>query len=312
MEKAARSSINIDRMHYLIDIAFTSKHNRNMNRMDTARRTQVVRCLVEGCSINSTVRMTGAAKHTVLKLLVELGAACTDFLDEVMQNLPCERIQVDEIWQFVGCKQKNVTAKKIERDGICGDVWTWTAIDADTKLIPCYMLGQRDPIAARDFMEDLAGRLSNRVQLTTDGLKAYLSAVKSAFGNDIDFAQLVKVYGLDPQAEKRYSPAICTSCETHTITGTPDPQHISTSYIERHNLTVRMSNRRFTRLTNGFSKKLENHAAQIAIFMVVYNFHRKHMTLKTTPAVKAEIADHIWSIEEIVGLLEKREMEIAA
>ena len=256
--------------------------------------------------------MTGAAKHTVLKLLVELGAACTDFLDEVMQNLPCERIQVDEIWQFVGCKQKNVTAKKIERDGICGDVWTWTAIDADTKLIPCYMLGQRDPIAARDFMEDLAGRLSNRVQLTTDGLKAYLSAVKSAFGNDIDFAQLVKVYGLDPQAEKRYSPAICTSCETHTITGTPDPQHISTSYIECHNLTVRMSNRRFTRLTNGFSKKLENHAAQIAIFMVVYNFHRKHMTLKTTPAVKAEIADHIWSIEEIVGLLEKREMEIAA
>ena len=280
--------------------------------MDTARRTQVVRCLVEGCSINSTVRMTGAAKHTVLKLVVELGAVCAEFLDETMRNLPCERIQVDEIWQFVGCKQKNVTTKKIERDGVCGDVWTWTAIDADTKLIPCWMLGQRDPIAARDFMEDLAGRLANRVQLTTDGLKAYLTAVDKAFAGEIDYAMLVKVYGLDPQAEKRYSPAICTSCESKAITGNPDPQHISTSYIERHNLTVRMSNRRFTRLTNGFSKKLENHAAQIAIFMVVYNFHRKHMTLKTTPAVKAGIADHIWSIEEIVGLLEKREMGIAA
>jgi IS1 family transposase len=256
--------------------------------------------------------MTGAAKHTVLKLVVELGAVCAEFLDETMRNLPCERIQVDEIWQFVGCKQKNVTTKKIERDGVCGDVWTWTAIDADTKLIPCWMLGQRDPIAARDFMEDLAGRLANRVQLTTDGLKAYLTAVDKAFAGEIDYAMLVKVYGLDPQAEKRYSPAICTSCESKAITGNPDPQHISTSYIERHNLTVRMSNRRFTRLTNGFSKKLENHAAQIAIFMVVYNFHRKHMTLKTTPAVKAGIADHIWSIEEIVGLLEKREMGIAA
>jgi IS1 family transposase len=257
--------------------------------------------------------MTGVAKHTVLKLLVELGEACSDFLNETMQNLSCKRIQVDEIWQFVGCKQKNVTTKKIERDGICGDVWTWTAIDADTKLIPCWMIGQRDPIAARDFMVDLAGRLANRVQLTTDGLKLYATAVDKAFGEEIDYAMLVKIYGeIDADGNRRYSPAACIGCERHAIVGDPDPDHISTSYIERHNLTVRMANRRFTRLTNGFSKKIENHAAQIAIFMIVYNFCRKHMTLKTTPAVKAGIADHIWSIEEIIGLLEKREKAVAA
>lgn len=284
-----------------------------MNRMDTARRAQVIRCLIEGCSINSTVRMTGAAKHTVLRLLVELGAACSAFLNETMVNLHCERIQVDEIWQFVGCKQKNVTAKKLERDGICGDVWTWTAIDADTKLIPCWMIGQRDPIAARDFMLDLAGRLANRVQLTSDGLKLYRQAVKVAFGQDIDYAQLIKVYGeIDTEGQRRYSPATCIGCEIATVVGDPDPDHISTSYIERHNLTVRMSNRRFTRLTNGFSKKVENHEAQIAIFMVVYNFQRKHLTLGTTPAVAVGIADHIWSIEEVIGLLEKRERAVAA
>jgi len=257
--------------------------------------------------------MTGAAKHTVLRLLVELGAACSAFLNETMVNLHCERIQVDEIWQFVGCKQKNVTAKKLERDGICGDVWTWTAIDADTKLIPCWMIGQRDPIAARDFMLDLAGRLANRVQLTSDGLKLYRQAVKVAFGQDIDYAQLIKVYGeIDTEGQRRYSPATCIGCEIATVVGDPDPDHISTSYIERHNLTVRMSNRRFTRLTNGFSKKVENHEAQIAIFMVVYNFQRKHLTLGTTPAVAVGIADHIWSIEEVIGLLEKRERAVAA
>lgn len=283
-----------------------------MNRMDTKRRAQVVGCLIEGCSINSTVRMTGVAKHTVLKLLVELGAACSTFLNEAMRNLSCARIQVDEIWQFVGCKQKNVTVKRIEQDGICGDVWTWTAIDADTKLIPCWMLGMRDPSTARDFMEDLASRLSNRVQLTTDGLKCYLTAVDGAFGNNVDYAMLVKVYGNEPEAHKRYSPAVCISCERRTVTGNPDPDHISTSYIERQNLTMRMSMRRFTRLTNAFSKKVENHAAAIAIYMMTYNFHRKHMTLGTTPAIAAGIADHIWSIEEVIGLLEKREQAVAA
>jgi IS1 family transposase len=237
---------------------------------------------------------------------------CADFLNEAMVDLKCERIQVDEIWQFVGCKQKNATAEKVERDGICGDVWTWTAIDADTKLIPCWLIGQRDAMSAHDFMVDLAGRLTGRVQLTSDGLRFYRQAVKSAFGRDIDYAMLVKIYGeIDTEGQRRYSPATCIGCEVKNVVGDPDPDHISTSYIERHNLTVRMSNRRFTRLTNGFSKKVENHAAQIAIFMTVYNFQRKHMTLGTTPAVKAGIADHIWSIEEIIGLLESREQKAA-
>jgi IS1 family transposase len=283
-----------------------------MNRMDRKRRAQVVGCLIEGCSINSTVRMTGVAKHTVLKLLVELGAACGEYLDENMRNLPCERIQVDEIWQFVGAKQKNVKPEYFENGGYAGDVWTWTAIDADTKLIPCFMLGMRDPATAMDFMEDLAGRLANRVQLTTDGLKAYLTAVKSAFGDDIDYAMLVKVYGNDPEGHKRYSPATCIGCERLRMVGGPDPRYISTSYIERQNLTMRMSMRRFTRLTNAFSKKVENHAAAVAIYVMTYNFHRKHMTLGTTPAIAAGIADHIWSIEEVIGLLEKREQAVAA
>jgi IS1 family transposase len=270
-----------------------------MNRLDSSRRAAVVRCLVEGCSIRSTV-----AKNTVVKLLVELGTVCTKYMDDNMRDLACQRIQVDEIWQFVGCKQKNVTMEKIERDGICGDVWTWTAIDADTKLVPCFMLGQRDPIAARDFMEDLAARLANRVQLTSDGLKAYLTAVKAAFGNDIDFAQLVKIYGtIDTEGQRRYSPATCIGCETHTVTGNPDPEHVSTSYVERANLTMRMSMRRFTRLTNAFSKKVENHAAMLGIYFMWYNFGRKHQTLGTTPAVKAGIADHIWSVDEVIGLL---------
>jgi len=188
-----------------------------------------------------------------------------------------------------------------------GDVWTWTAIDADTKLIPCFMIGARDANAARDFMEDLAPRIAHRIQLTSDGLKVYIKAVQNAFGNDIDYAMLVKVYGIDPQGEKRYSPAICTSCESKAITGRPDPEHINTSYVERQNLTMRMSMRRFTRLTNAFSKKLENHAANIALYFMWYNFGRKHMTLGTTPAVKAGIADHVWTVEEIVELLENRE-----
>jgi len=281
----------------------------SMNRMDTARRAQVVRCLIEGCSINSTVRMTGVAKHTILKLLVELGAACEDFLNETMQDLPCKRLQADETWAFCFAKQKNAKAKHFENGGFAGDIWTWVAIDADTKLIPSWLIGMRDVASARTFVEDLAGRLANRIQLTTDGLKLYLNAVDRAFRGDIDYAMLVKVYCNEPEGQKRYSPAVCLSCERHGITGRPDPDHISTSYVERQNLTMRMSMRRFTRLTNGFSKKLENHGASVALYMMAYNFQRKHMTLGTTPAVAAGIADHIWSIEEIVGLLEKKEEE---
>lgn len=278
-----------------------------MNRMDTARRSQVVRCLIEGNSINSTVRMTGVAKNTVLKLLVEIGAACSDYLDTVMRNLPCQRLQADEAWSFCYAKQKNVKPKHFDDGGYAGDVWTWVAIDADTKLIPSWLIGLRDAAAARTFMEDLAGRLANRVQLTTDGHKPYLVAVNRAFGNEIDYAVLVKIYGESPEPQKRYSPATCIGCERHGVTGSPDPDHISTSYVERQNLTMRMSMRRFTRLTNGFSKKLENHGASVALYMMHYNFGRKHATLGTTPAVAAGIAGHIWSVEEIIGLLEKIE-----
>ncbi len=277
----------------------------SMNRLDPVRRAQVVRCLVEGNSIRSTVRLTGVAKNTVAKLLVELGAACSEYQDRVMRNLPCQRVQCDEIWAFVGCKQKHVTPKKAQA-GVCGDVWTWTAIDADSKLIPCWLIGQRDFIAARDFIEDLAGRLANRVQLTTDGHKPYLTAVDRAFGEEIDYAMLVKIYGTDPEGEKRYSPAQCIGARVAPIIGEPDPKHISTSYVERSNLSIRMGTRRFTRLTNAFSKKVENHAAAVALFFMYYNFGRKHQTLGTTPAVAAGIADHIWGIDEIVGLLDER------
>jgi IS1 family transposase len=273
-----------------------------MNRLDNARRAQVVRCLVEGNSIRSTVRVTGVARNTVAKLLVELGDVCARFMDETMRNLPCERIQADEIWSFVGCKAKNVTAAKIERDGICGDVWTWTAICADSKLVPCFMLGQRNPETARDFMEDLAGRLASRMQLTTDGLKTYLTAVKSAFGNEIDHAMLQKIYGeIDSEGQRRYSPATCIGCETKVVKANPD--HISTCYVERQNLSMRMSIRRFTRLTNGYSRKVENHAAMVAVYFTWYNFGRVHHTLKTTPAVAVGVADHVWSVDEMVELL---------
>ena len=248
--------------------------------------------------------MTGVAKNTVVKLLVELGAVCTQYMDDNMRNLPCQRIQVDEIWQFVGAKAKNVKPHHFDDGGYAGDVWTWTAIDADTKLVPCFMLGSRDANAARDFMEDLAPRLANRVQLTSDGLKVYINAVYSAFGNDIDYAQLVKVYGNDPQGEKRYSPAICLLRSARDYRPSRIRTTSAQSYVERQNLSMRMSMRRFTRLTNAFSKKVENHAAAVGIYFTWYNFGRVHQTLKTTPAVKAGIADHVWSVDEVIGLLQ--------
>jgi IS1 family transposase len=247
--------------------------------------------------------MTGVAKNTIAKLLVELGAACSEYLNKTLVNLPCQRVQCDEIWSFVGAKDKNVPAEKRDQFGI-GSVWTWVAIDADTKLVCSWLVGKRDPGCATEFIQDLAGRLANRVQLTTDGPKMYLSAVEDGFGSDIDYAMIVKVYGADPSEEKRYSPAICTACEKKTQIGSPDPKHISTSYIERQNLTMRMQVRRFTRLTNAFSKKVENHVAAIALHYMHYNFVRIHQTLRVTPAMAAGVSQHVWSIAEIVQLLD--------
>jgi IS1 family transposase len=248
--------------------------------------------------------MTGVAKNTVAKLLLDLGASCAKFEDETLRNLTCEHIQADEIWSFGGCKDRNATAAKVERDGICGSVWTWTAIDAETKLVPCWLIGPRDAGCAADFIQDLANRLANRVQLTTDGLKVYLNAVYGAFETNIDYAVLHKIYGRDMPDASRYSPAQGIGTEKKIAIGDPDPDHVSTSYVERANLTMRMSMRRFTRLTNAFSKKLENHSAAVALDFMWYNFGRVHQTLKTTPAVKAGVADHVWTVEEIVALLD--------
>ncbi|MQA30284.1 MAG: DDE-type integrase/transposase/recombinase [Luteitalea sp.] len=273
-----------------------------MNRLSTADRTRVVASLVEGNSIRATVRMTGVAKNTVAKLLVDLGAACSKYQDETIRGVRSQRVQCDEIWAFVGAKAKNVPETK---QGKWGDCWTWTALDADTKLMISWRLGPRDAATAYDFMSDLAGRLANRVQLTTDGHKPYLAAVEDAFGDNVDYAMLVKLYGSSGENETRYSPAKCLGCIPHDITGSPDPKHISTSYVERQNLTMRMSMRRFTRLTNGFSKKLENHAAMVALYFMYYNFARIHQTLRVTPAMEAGIASRAWSIDEIVSLMDE-------
>lgn len=246
--------------------------------------------------------MTGAAKNTVAKLLIDLGLACAAYQDEHLRNLPCRRVQCDEIWSFVGAKQKNVSEEQIAAGW--GDVCTWTAIDADTKLVPCWMVGQRGLPTAREFIGDLASRLSNRVQLTVDGHRPYLQAVEETFGADIDFAQLIKVYGSSGDAQTRYSPGKCIGCETNTVTGNPDPKHISTSFVERQNLTMCMSMRRFTRLTNAFSKKLENHMAAIALHFMYYNFARVHQTLRISPAMAAGVTTKLWDVEDIVGLLD--------
>ena len=273
-----------------------------MNRLSAAKRAAVVAALVEGCSIRATVRMTGVAKNTIVKLLVDLGADCAKYQDEHLRNLSCKRIECDEIWSFVYAKQKNVERAKNAPEA-AGDVWTWTALDADSKLVPTWLIGTRDLGTAYTFMHDLADRLSNRVQLTTDGHRPYLEAVESAFGEEIDFAQLVKVYGSDPEAEKRYSPAKCLGTNVKTITGEPNPKHVSTSYVERQNLTMRMSMKRFARLSNGFSRKLENHSATVAFYFMYYNFARIHQTLRTTPAQAAGVTEKLWDIEDIVGLL---------
>jgi IS1 family transposase len=275
-----------------------------MNRLTREDRARILHLLCEGSSIRAITRLTGASKNTVVKLVIDAGKAASWYQDRVFRNLTCKRVQVDEIWNFVYAKQKNVpTAKKAPADA--GDVWTWTAIDADTKLMPSWFVGNRDSESAVIFMDDLASRLAGRIQLTSDGHKAYLEAVEGAFGADIDYAMLVKVYGASPESAKgRYSPAECTGARKELIEGKPDPKHVSTSFSERSNLTLRMHMRRFTRLTNAFSKKVENHTHAIALHMMYYNFVRVHQTIKITPAMAAGVTKRLWEMGDIVDVLE--------
>ncbi|MHB0977409.1 MAG: IS1 family transposase [Candidatus Aquicultorales bacterium] len=278
-----------------------------MNRLSTEKRAQVIGCLVEGMSIRATVRITGAAKNTVTKLLVDLGKACSEYQDQVMRGLPCKRLQFDEIWSFVYSKDKNVPEEHQGKFGY-GDVWTWIALDADTKLVPSWLIGERHTEDACTFVKDVASRINGRVQLTTDGHKPYLDAVDLSFGGEIDYAILHKLYGVEREEKAvRYSPSKCLGIEKRIIGGNPDPTHISTSYVERQNLTMRMGMRRFTRLTNAFSKKVENLSHAVSLHFMHYNFARPHKSLSspyaTTPAMAAGITDHVWTLEEIAELL---------
>ena len=272
-----------------------------MNTLSNEERSRAVAALVEGNSIRSTSRMTGVARNTVTKLLVDLGSACMKYHDEHVRNVRVLRLQCDEIWAYVGAKARNVSPAKKEIGW--GDVWTWVGIDADTKLVVSYLVGGRGADWAMDFMQDCASRIKGRVQVTTDGHRAYLEAVESAFGMDVDYAQLQKIYGASLETETRYSPATCIGCDMKVVSGNPDPKHVSTSYVERNNLTMRMHMRRFTRLTNGFSKKLDNHGYAVALHFMYCNFVKIHGTLRVTPAVEAELSDHVWDLTELVGLL---------
>jgi IS1 family transposase len=275
----------------------------DMNKLSTEKRVQILSCLVEGNSLRATARMCDVAFNTVLKFVPEIGEACSEYQDKVFHNLKCKRVQCDEIWSFCYAKEKNVPEEHQGEFGY-GDIWTWVALDADTKLVPSFCVGNRDAKTAKIFMDDLAGRLANRVQLTTDGYKIYLNAIENAFGGDIDYAMLVKVYEATPTNDQRkYSPIECIGAEKKRISGNPDKKHISTSFVERQNLTMRMSMRRFTRLTNGFSKKVENHIHHLSLYYMYYNFCRIHKTLRVTPAMEAGITDHVWSLEEIISLL---------
>ncbi len=280
----------------------------SMNKLSSAKRGQIIAALVEGNSIRATCRMTGAAKGTVLKLLADIGEVCVRYQDEHVKNLYARRVQCDEIWSFCQAKAKNVAPENKGKFGH-GDVWTWTAIDADSKLCISWCIGGRDSYTGLAFMQDVARRLAQRIQLTTDGHGVYLDAVERAFGKDIDYAMLVKLYGEQPEQQKRYSPAKCVGAEPRTVQGEPDPKHVSTSYVERQNLTMRMSMRRFTRLTNAFSKKVQNLGHAVALHFVYYNFCRRHQTLGMTPAMAAGLSDHEWKIEELVALLEERESQ---
>lgn len=276
-----------------------------MNKLAIHKRAQVLHCLCEGNSIRATARLTNSAINTVVSLLVNAGKACSEFQDAAFRNLTCKRLQCDEIWTFCYAKEKNCTPEKKAREA--GDVWTWAAIDAETKLIPRWFVGERHAGAAYHFMRDLGGRLAHRVQLTTDGHRVYLTAVEDAFGCEIDYGMLHKIYGATPGGpEVRYSPAICMGTRRAVISGAPDYNHIATSFLERQNLTMGMSvsMRRSTRLTNAFSKKLENHEHSVALHFMYHNFCRIHQSRRVTPAMEAGVADHVWSIEELIQMID--------
>src|SRR5271170_570028 len=277
-----------------------------MNRLPISKRAQILNCLVEGNSLRATSRIADVSINTVYKLAIDAGEECSAYQDQVFRNLPCKRLQLDEIWSFVYTKQRNVVLAKAAPE-TAGDVWTWVAICADTKLVPSWRIGDRSGETATEFVCDLSRRLAGRVQVTSDGHRAYLEAVEAGFGADVDYAQLIKLYGETPHPAGRYSPAQIQGTKTFCCTGKPDPHHISTSYVERQNLTMRMSMRRFTRLTNGFSKKIENHRHALALYFMYYNFCRVHQTLRVTPAMAANVTDHVWEISEIVGLFTKNQ-----
>jgi IS1 family transposase len=284
------------------DTISTLKHNECMKMLSRDKQIQIIASLVEGNSLRSTARMCDVAFNSVLSFLPRVGMACAEYQDRVLRGLKCKRVQADECWSFCYAKDKNVPADK-QGQFAYGSVWTWIAIDADTKLVPSFLVGNRDVQSAHMFMQDVADRIDSRIQLTTDGLRAYLVAVEGAFGLDVDFATLHKLYGLPAGEERRYSPPVCLGCKKHAVTGNPDPAHISTSYVERQNLSLRMGLRRYTRLTNAFSKKIENHACAVALYYMHYNFVRRHQTLRVSPAMEAGIETRLWTIEDILNLV---------
>lgn len=280
-----------------------------MNKLPAEKRAQAIQMMAEGIALRAITRLTGINRTTLLKLLVDAGKAFSEYQDRTLVNLSCKRLQLDEAWAFCYAKQKNVATAKSAPEG-AGDIWTWVGLDADTKLVVSWHVGGRDSEAAMTFINDLAPRLSSRVQLTSDGHKPYLQAIEGAFGADIDYAMLIKTYGAAPESAKgRYSPAECTGAITSAITGNPDPKHVSTSFVERQNLNIRMGNRRMTRLTNAFSKKAENHEHMMAIYFMHYNFVRIHQTLKITPAMAAGVTNELWEMSDMVDRLEAWESQ---
>jgi IS1 family transposase len=277
-----------------------------MNKLPREKRTQILSLLCEGTSLRATSRVADVSINTVTKLLVDAGSACSEYQDRILKNLPTKRVQVDECWAFCYAKEKNVPMAKAAPQS-AGDIWTWVAIDADNKLVMSWWVGNRDAECARALLADFAGRVANRIQLTSDGLRAYRDAVHDAFLDEVDYAQLVKIYGENPESEKRYSPPPCIGCERAAVSGSPDRKHISTSFVERQNLTLRMHSRRFTRLTNAFSKKAENHVHAVSLHFIFYNFCKLHKSLRVTPAMSAGVTNRLWSVEDIVRMIEEYE-----